>query len=34
MDEEQEQLPQEGDIQPIIDLGSSVIRGSGGRSMC
>ena len=26
MDEEQNQLPQEGDIQPIIDLGSSLIR--------
>ena len=30
MDEEQEQLPQEGDIQPIVDLGSSVIRGERG----
>ena len=26
MDEEQNQLPQEGDIQPIVDLGSSLIR--------
>ena len=26
MDEEQDQLPHEGDIQPIEDLGSSVIR--------
>ena len=26
MDEEQEHLPQEGDIQPIVDLGSSIIR--------
>ena len=26
MDEEQNKLPQEGDIQPIIDLGSSLIR--------
>lgn len=26
MDEEQDQLTQEGDIQPIIDLGSSLIR--------
>ena len=26
MDDNQEQLPQEGDIQPIIDLGSSLIR--------
>ena len=26
MDEEQDQLPQEGDIQPIVDLGSSLIR--------
>ena len=30
MDEEQEQLPREGDIQPIVDLGSSVIRGERG----
>ena len=26
MDDNQDQLPQEGDIQPIIDLGSSLIR--------
>lgn len=26
MDENQDQLPQEGDVQPIIDLGSSLIR--------
>ena len=26
MDEEQDQLPHEGDIQPIEDLGSSIIR--------
>ena len=30
MDEEKDQLPQEGDIQPIIDLGSSIIRGDRG----
>ena len=30
MDEEQEHLPQEGDIQPIVDLGSSLIRGDRG----
>ena len=30
MDEEKDQLPQEEDIQPIIDLGSSIIRGDRG----
>ncbi|NBI68023.1 peptidase S14 [Pseudoflavonifractor sp. 60] len=30
MDENQDQLPQEGDIQPIIDLGSSVIHSARG----
>ena len=34
MDEEQNQLPQEEDIQPIIDLGSSIIRGDRGPSTC
>ena len=30
MEEDQDQLPQEGDIQPIVDLGSSMIRGERG----
>ena len=30
MEEEQDQLPQEGDIQPILDLGSSLIRAERG----